>query len=242
MYWGFSVSLRACIVKVIYLQRCSSGQLTAAGRQLFKRINLPEKELAYIDIALQSGRYIVDGISVKDPTTYLFRRHLGTILAVLGMTEERIQYIMGHVIEDPRFKRNDFANEDVLIEMKQILDNRYFLGKPSIGQTINLTGDERSASTSGNTSHVIADITVKGKAEISVTFAAIEPTDTISIKIKRSNGDGNLSGKVFPMEHAFSPERTININQAIRSYADKADDKYKKIQENLKKKAETSEE
>ena len=109
-----------------YKEQCVSRHLTAAGRAVLRKIHVNEDVVSYIDRRLHQDAGDMD-LRVKDPTTYLLRRNLGTHLYLLGMNETEIQYIMGHSIEDPYIIRNHFGNEDLLYEIHQKMKNRPFL-------------------------------------------------------------------------------------------------------------------
>lgn len=109
-----------------YQDQCVSRHLTAAGRVLLRKIRVNEDIVSYIDRRLHQDAGDMD-LRVKDPTTYLLRRNLGTHLYLLGLNEAEIQYIMGHSIEDPYIIRNHFGNEDLLYEIHQKMKNRPLL-------------------------------------------------------------------------------------------------------------------
>lgn len=111
-----------------FFTRCSAAKLTAAGRELFRKIKMEQRQLAYIDVSLSSA----DNASFeRDPTAYLFRRNFGTHLHILGLTEAEIQYVIGHDIEDLYETRNEFVNEEKLYEIKLKLDQRPILNDVS---------------------------------------------------------------------------------------------------------------
>jgi len=104
-----------------YNVSCSARHLTAAGTALFKEIAVDlkeekdlENELALIDIDIRRPGRNEEGIDEKDPTAYLYRRNLGTLLYLLGLEEWEIQYILGHDVEDPNEVRSYFRNEEKL--------------------------------------------------------------------------------------------------------------------------------
>ena len=107
-----------------YFTRCSASKLTAAGRELFRRIKMEQRQLAYIDASLSSAD---NTVFERDPTAYLFRRNFGTHLHILGLNEAEIQYVIGHDIEDLYETRNEFVNEEKLYEIKLKLDQRPIL-------------------------------------------------------------------------------------------------------------------
>lgn len=111
-----------------WTHRCSSAQLTNAGRKMFQEIQLSEDQLAYIAEELEQveaqrglGRY-------KDPTAYLLRRNLATHLRILGFDDGQIQYFMGHDMESTLLRRGDFQHQEQQYRMKEKLELRAIFG------------------------------------------------------------------------------------------------------------------
>ena len=78
--------------------------------------------MTYIDAELQ--RAANEKQFEKDPSAYLFRRNFGTHLFILGLSETEIQYVVGHDIEGLYETRNEFVNEERLLEIKQKMEQR----------------------------------------------------------------------------------------------------------------------
>lgn len=104
-----------------YMERCASRHLTAASKELFKKVGISEKMLAYLDRELHQNEY--SELKEKEATAYTFRRNFGTHLFILGLDEAEIQYVLGHDVEDPYETRNEFVNEDrrykIMLKMEQ---------------------------------------------------------------------------------------------------------------------------
>lgn len=103
-----------------YTTRCKSGDLSVAGRLLFKQIHFEQKRMVYWEIWVQE-QSAAKRIEEKDATTYLFRRNFGTHIRNMGFTMAQVQYYMGHDVEDDFETRNGFTNEENLQEMARIL-------------------------------------------------------------------------------------------------------------------------
>lgn len=105
--------------------RCSSRDLSIAGRKLFEQIGIRNGELAELNRMLKSQPFQNPDIDEKEVTTYLFRRNFATTLYALGLPLSDIQYYLGHDVEDPDTARNHYTNKDKLLEIKAKLDWHY---------------------------------------------------------------------------------------------------------------------
>ena len=105
-----------------YGTRCSSKDLSAAGRKLFEQIGIRNGDLAELNQMLRSRLFQDADIDEKEVTTYLFRRNFATTLYGLGLTQSDIQYYLGHDVEDPDTARNHYTNKDKLLAIKAKLD------------------------------------------------------------------------------------------------------------------------
>lgn len=102
-----------------YAIHCSSRQVTNAGRQLFKKIGMPE------DLFCSMSQFTVENHNSEDePTAYVFRRHYATTMKILGYTTEQMQYSMGHQIHSQKVKRSFFSNPDMMNEMYDKMSRR----------------------------------------------------------------------------------------------------------------------
>ena len=115
-----------------YTKRCSSDDLTRAAKDLFRdKLGFSENRLAGIAeyMYLYPDRYAEE----KSATCYTCRRDFDTALSVAFKSHKNkmtyIQYIMGHKIEDRRFKRNDLTDELYLHEIKTLLEASHRVNK-----------------------------------------------------------------------------------------------------------------
>ena len=91
-----------------FKKRCGQTDLSRLGKSLLCKAKVNENILNLIDNAIKYD----DEIKEKEPTAYLFRRNFATMLQILGLNQNEIEYIMGHNIE---------SNIDPI---KQKIDNR----------------------------------------------------------------------------------------------------------------------
>ncbi len=103
-----------------YDKICSTLDLSLAGKLLLKQAKVDEKTLQFIDNDIYKDAEVVE----KEATAYLFRRNFATMLQILGLTQNEIEYIMGHKIESNTDNRNYFSNMDKLCIIKEKMDNR----------------------------------------------------------------------------------------------------------------------
>lgn len=195
-----------------YDKRCSASQLTAAGREMFKRVKMNGSQLAYIDAELQNET-TAEELGERDPTAYLLRRNFGTHLFILGLTEPEIEYVIGHDIQDAYETRNEFVNEERLWQIKEKLDRRPILN------------DERAKPTeAGSLQHnvfYVLDGAVPNaysfsleQSRLIVRVSAKEPADTLYYKV--SSKPNLAKVEVFPYSIPCAYDRTIDIIKAYR--------------------------
>ena len=104
--------------------QCKPAEIGALGTQLLREASVDGDMLMYIDKDLAKERELEPGVFEKDPTAYLFRRNLATHLYILGLSENEIQYIMGHNIEDVNDERSFFRNEEKLLMIAEKMEKR----------------------------------------------------------------------------------------------------------------------
>lgn len=163
------------------VQRCGAHHLTGAARRLFQAMKFSRKELVCLARLLEDqpdGQGVVE----REPTAYLFRRNLGTILHILGFTDAQIQYIIGHEIEDMYETRNEFINEEKLYELKCKLDHRIlFRRKEACEETVCLEFQNQQELFEV-TNHKMEIGASAGKLKIRAV--AHEPADEIYLSLK----------------------------------------------------------
>lgn len=169
-----------------YSTAISPSQLTDAGRDFFSRIicdDFDEDDFYLANCASFDKDYMEStGFDYKDPTAYLFRREFGTVLKILGFTTEEREFLMGHLIEEGEFSRNDFLNSPRLYTLSKKMNQRPVFN--TISQTVT---DVCSRSTPygdpsvPNEVYCIANDS-DGSSQLLINIAANEPGDTFRIK------------------------------------------------------------
>ena len=96
-----------------YGDRCSTGDLSRAGKKVLQDIHMKKTNISAIEYMLRNN-LIENGIGEKEVTTYLLRRNAATMYKGLMLKHYEIQYLMGHVVDDPRMRRSDYADEKLL--------------------------------------------------------------------------------------------------------------------------------
>lgn len=193
-----------------YKVRCSASKLTAAGREMFRRISLDQHQLAYIDADL-SQEDTSDEIAEKDPTAYLLRRNFGTHLHILGLTEPEIEYVMGHDIRDAYEARNEFVNEEKQYEIKLKLDQRPLLNdekKASEMQVIQMVPNQSYPLGERRLQKVRLKI---GRGCLKIHLTTKEPFDRLEMKLAIVPQTFSVKSRSFIGSIAPKYERGIDI-------------------------------
>ncbi len=118
---------------------CVAGDLSRAGSKLLAQSKVAEDMMAMIDRTIHTAASEKEGIKEKDPTAYLFRRNLGSHLYFLGLSDNEIQYIMGHDIEDDLDERFYYRNEEKLYPIAQKMQQRPIVNEIVNESTIDLS-------------------------------------------------------------------------------------------------------
>lgn len=169
--------------------RCTTSDLSIAAKEVYVKLGMREEDLDDIgrelEVCAQMARDEEEEDEFReieaDPTAYLLRRNCATHLAVLGLSDEEIQYIMGHKIENPYFCRRDFNDELRLFAIKEKMDQRPILnsvfGKEEIiqkqGEAVPFSGPQK----------LRIRIPVEDCKRVRVTATAREPRDKIKMQV-----------------------------------------------------------
>ena len=196
-------------------RHCASPQLTAAFRKLFTQVGYNEKDFLLLQNIVNSQEFAeaVKRVTTKelgfaeekDPSAYALRRHFNTEMHILGVMPEDRQFGMGHKIENPKVKRSDYRNEDLLGRLAKQLNMRPYIN-PSVldNKTI-----KTSCYESDNVFNQDFEIpNKKGTLVIELTGYDLLSPGTITVKAP----DGTvISGKVY-VEQLESPmEQSPNV-------------------------------
>lgn len=214
-----------------YDVNCSAHHITVAGTVLFKEIavalneeNDMEKQLALIDRDIRRPGRNEEGIAEKDPTAYLYRRNLGTLLYILGLEEWEIQYILGHDLEDPNEVRSYYRNEEKLYPIYRKMAKRPILNEITQFEDNVIDTNYRKESSVNSQRFVIPIDTSAGHYKFQLKQK--EPLDTpkISVKCENSLAIGTYSQYVNTDEY----DRSMNIIEAYQHEYRRTLNKWKK--------------
>ena len=204
-----------------YLVRCSSHDLSRAGRTLFAKIGISKRQLGVLTGILYSEEVTDLCIEERDPTTYLYRRALGTHLYALGFTQSEIQYYIGHEIESPDLLRSDFINKDILFQMKRKLDRHpayTWLGsKP--GEICLAPRDVDFQDEQAKSALVLS---LKKGQQVYITLATCEPNDTICFSVSAAQDGGTVTADITYGSSPGPYPETVDISAQVQyAYVDK---------------------
>lgn len=199
-------------------QRCSSDGLSRAAKEMFTAIGMREDQIVELNQELleeaQAARDEMDEDEFReiesDPTAYLLRRNFATHIAILGLVDVEIWYVIGHKIEDENVKRRAFNDEKKLFPLKRKLDERPILNDVIMEQVLRLEPGitEKLRGSRKIILEIPADQVVK--AHISVT--AKEPGDEIRMRVLGEVTNGSVSSEFSAHNESLpeKPDRTID--------------------------------
>lgn len=99
-------------------KRCKSADISLYAKFLFKKLNVAQNEIRESAKTL----YSYSDIEEAEATAYLLRRNSCTQLFSLGLTEDEVQYCMGHRIEGGKLSREHYSNEEVLVSLHEKME------------------------------------------------------------------------------------------------------------------------
>lgn len=187
---------------------CNTPDLSRLGKSLLKEANVEEDILKFIDEALFKDADIVE----KEATAYLFRRNFATVLQILGLSQNEIEYLMGHEIESEFEKRNYYSNYDKLYPIKLKMDNRPLFSTQYTSDIVKdvVPGSELIFENPYKQTIIIPEGFGPGTAMVDVCSAA--PGEEIQITIKSSKNNPVVKYKAYgTMTRRNNADRTTSV-------------------------------
>lgn len=187
---------------------CTTPDLSRLGKSLLKEANVEEDVMKFIDDALYKDADIVE----KEATAYLFRRNFATMLQILGLSQNEIEYMMGHEIESEFENRNYYSNYDKLYPIKLKMDNRPLFSKNYTSDIVKdvRPGTELSFENPYKQTIRIPEGFGPGVAILDVCSAA--PGEKINITLQSSAKNPVVNYKAFgTMTRRNNTERTSSV-------------------------------
>lgn len=191
-----------------FFEHCIPDKITKAAKQAFREVGIKSEILSYLDYEIVMGE-IPAIMREKNPTAYMLRRNFATQLAIMGMNESEIQYLLGHDVTNAYETRNEFNNQESLRHMYELMNERaiYNIRKRKI-----ICGalDNNIRKDFYNHSNVVIEIDVNEGDLVNLDVIGCEPNTKSSIKIdgEKVEADGI---KHYYREPNYRSERTINI-------------------------------
>lgn len=196
-------------------RHCASPQLTAAFRKLFAEVGYNEKDylLLYNIVNSEEFAKAVKHVTPKelgfaeerDPSAYGWRREYNTEMHILGIIPEDRQFGMGHKIENPKVKRSDYRNEDLLGRLAKQLNMRPYIN-PSV---LDKKTIKTSCYESGNVFNQDFEIPNK-KGTLVIELAGYDLLTPGTISLKAPDGTV-ISGKVYTQPLEVPLEQSPNV-------------------------------
>lgn len=160
-------------------ERCSARQLTSAARTLFQLIHMNAAQVSALDESLRES--IATGLyfDETEPTAYLLRRNFGLHMAISGLTEAEIQYVIGHDIDSDLYEtRNEFISEEKLYQISKKMAQRPLVNSSQHG-TLSVIAGSINAIESNSTIRVSTEF-----SKIKIAIHSDEITDSLQVKIR----------------------------------------------------------
>lgn len=184
-----------------YRTNTMTKHINEAAKEMFRKLNISSKVLAYMDAELRCGGPATL-IGEKEPTAYLFRRQFITNMFLVGADEYEIQYVVGHRIDDEYIDRCYYTVEMryalyLKIELIPIFNNTL--------QPVSLGSEPLHIETHGSVS-----VKIGQHRNVTALISALEPYDSLSLHT-------NISKESVYCETPQEPhlKRRINISKQL---------------------------
>ena len=198
---------------------CTTPDLSRAGKYVLGKAKVEEDVLKFIDDSL----YKDDSIVEKEATAYLFRRNFATMLQILGLKQNEIEYIMGHKIESNFEIRNYYSNYDKLYPIKCKMDNRPLFSTHYSSDTIKEVSPGTELSFDNPYKQVVKIPSGFGPGVAMLNVNSEAPGESITISIKSSSKNPVVEFTAFgTMTKRGNNDRTTSVLRAVHhEYASK---------------------
>lgn len=197
-------------------ERCISNDLTEAGKVVLKNAGINGKCLAYLELIHTKSNL---NLMEKTPTAYLFRRHFATVMHTLRLSQDEINYLIGHSMGTSKLSRNDYNNGDLLYDILLKLENRALFSLDYPANKENTVEPERGTVNIERCYKEKATIPKDSKDRIIiVNVNASMPQDDISLRVD-TESDTPIDVKVFPITNQRPTTQALtNIKNLHKKY------------------------
>lgn len=155
---------------------------SSAMVRMLRLAALNETVLSYASAELASNKNIREA----EATGYLLRRNFATVMSsVCALTEEELQYLMGHSLED-NSRRSDFADPEALMRLAQKMDKRHVIGLFT-NKNVKLSKEAISTENIGEITISVDANTIKNSDKTGIIIDIYNdcPADVLSLHLKK---------------------------------------------------------
>ena len=149
------------------------------------------------------------------------RRNFATAMAIVQLTEAELEYVLGHVIEDPQVKRSDFSDEHELYAIKEKMDQR-----PIVNNILSHPSEVLDSNSVAKFSAYSQEfVPVYGASKIKGSATAKEPNDSVTVTVVQRNGTAiseytTTYGMPFPKKYPRSADVLRAYHEAFAENSD----------------------
>ena len=211
------------------LIRCGADAVTRQAQKMFEELGMREslrKVAEYlhqdIEVAIEEQGDVDEfALIEKQPTAYLLRRNFATAMAIVQLTEAELEYVLGHVIEDPQVKRSDFSDEHELYAIKEKMDQR-----PIVNNILSHPSEVLDSNSVVKFSSYSQEfVPVYGASKIKGSATAKEPNDSVTVTVVQRNGTAisestTTYGMPFPKKYPRSADVLRAYHEAFAENSD----------------------
>lgn len=197
---------------------CRPAHLSMVGKSLLTKARLDENVLKLISKEIKWD----DELEEKEATAYLFRRNFATMMQSLGLTQNEIEYIIGHYIESDYETRNHYSNPDKLYSIKKKMDNRpLFSSNYSSDKVIEIHSGKTITTFDNPYEQKIRISKDMGEGTIVIDFQAAAPGTEIKISVGSSEDNPTIPYELFgSMTERDKHDRTTSILKTVHRIYD----------------------
>lgn len=222
-----------------YLKPCSAQDISVAAKTQFMLMKGNASTLEDLEVMLFQNRFQYAGIQEKDSSTYAMRRNDLTHHKNWGVSLTHSQFSAGHAFSDPRVKRSDFTNDDMLAQLADKTENmpipqiiKWFRTgvKPSVHQYQQVIKPNSAPVVIKNEENCVLSIdSSDSEQELILIIETREPDDPIVFSIE-TNGQNTLDGEIEQWQSEATYDDEVNCRAQInRIYRKEINNISKKI-------------
>lgn len=195
-----------------YCVRCGADDLTRRTKAMLKEIHLDEDILEEANDLLEQRFANTHG--ERDVTAYLFRRNFSTHMSILGLEEETIHYLMGHVFSDEEVTKSRFTNGDTLRRIGEQMRKRAVINPDpkQPDKEIRIPLDNSFSQICSEP----AAFTIDPEGKTAIVSGYLKPNGASELKVSLEYEKAPETGEIVLSSEQFRPESEISEKMTYR--------------------------